>query len=106
MLKMSIQMNTSKILAENKYSLTTIYQAIHSVFHQSGLNKFSEASNSLIYQGNDNSRDFGRFGKIYNFLRKQSWFIDNVSSWILYDNEDSESPDKFYTEDLLQNHHK
>lgn len=37
---------------------------------------------------------------IGNALKKQEWFMKNVATWILYDSDDSDSPDDFSAEDL------
>jgi hypothetical protein len=44
---------------------------------------------------------FSLFGKIVNTLKKQTWFMDNVAVWRLYDSDDSDSPEDFNEEDLL-----
>ena len=105
MLKMSIEMNTQKILSERKHNLSNIYHTIDSIFLQTGLIKNPTNNKHLMYHGTNHPKDFGRFGKIFNFLKKQTWFIENVSSWILYDNEYAETPDEFYAEDLLRDYH-
>ena len=46
-------------------------------------------------------RDFSLFGQIVNTLKRQAWFMDNVSVWRLCDSDDSDSPDDFNEEDLL-----
>lgn len=59
------------------------------------------SSGSVMYKDNGNERDFGRFGSIVNALKKKEWFMGNVAAWILYDSDDSDSPEDFATEDLI-----
>lgn len=35
----------------------------------------------------------GDFFSIMNALKKQEWLMRNVAAWILYDSDDSDSPD-------------
>lgn len=55
----------------------------------------------MLYCKYYQERDFGRFGSIVNALKKQEWFMGNVATWILYDSDDSDSPDDFAEEDLI-----
>lgn len=70
-----------------------------------GFPRMGDTADSLVYQDNGHSKDYGRFGKIVNTLKKQAWFMDNVAVWILYDSEYSDSTDDFNEEDLL-NHYR
>lgn len=105
MLKMIIQMDDNKINNEKKYRLDGIYSAIDNAFAKMGLPRMEDASDSLVYRDNGQSKDYGRFGKIVNILKKQAWFMDNVTVWRLCDSDDSDSPDDFSEEDLL-NHYR
>lgn len=104
MLKMLIQMNSDKITHEEKYSILGITQTIDATFAKMGLLKLSDSSGSLIYCDTGDARDFGRFGAIVNALKKQQWFMDNVSEWIFYDSDDSDNPDDFSEENLLEHY--
>lgn len=105
MLKMAISMNEDKINMEGKYKSASIYIAIENAFSQMGFRRISDGTNSLLYCDNGDTRDYGRFGKIVNTLKRQPWFMDNVSEWLLYDSDDSEYPEDFNIEDLL-NHYR
>lgn len=101
MLMMKIEMNADKIQAEKRYTLSSINRTIESAFSQMQLRKVEDASGALLYRDTGNARDYGRFGKIVNTLKKQSWFMDNVSVWRLYNSEDSDNLNDCSEEDLL-----
>lgn len=105
MLKMIIRMDDNKINIEKKYRLDGIYNTINNTFDKMGLSRMEDSSGSLVYRDNGNARDYGRFGKIVNTFKKQAWFMDNVSVWMLYDSGDSDNPNDFNEEDLL-NHYR
>ena len=58
----------------------------------------------LIYFDIGSTRDYGRFGRIVNTLKRQSWFMDNIDVWILCDNDGSDDPSEFDEEDLLDHY--
>ena len=93
MLMMKIEMNADKIQAEQRYTMSAINRTIESAFAQMQLRKVEDASG--------NARDYGRFGKVVNTLKKQPWFMENVSVWRLYDSEDSDNLNDCSEEDLL-----
>lgn len=101
MLMMKIEMNTDKIQAEKRYTLSSINRTIESAFSQMQLRKVEDASGALLYRDTGNARDYGRFGRVVNTLKKQSWFMDNVSVWRLYDSDDSDNLNDCSEEDLL-----
>lgn len=101
MLKMIIRMDENKIITEKKYHLDGIYHTINNAFRTVGLLRIEDGSGDLVYRDCGRTRDFSLFGKIVNTLKKQTWFMDNVSVWRLYDSDDSDTPDDFNEEDLL-----
>lgn len=101
MLKMIIRMNDEKINVEKKYRLDGIYDTIENIFINMEFSRLEEGAGSLVYRDSGKAGDYGRFGKIVNTLKKQNWFMDNVSEWMLCDNDDSDNPDEFHVEDLL-----
>lgn len=51
-------------------------------------------TSSVIYKDNGSDKDWGGdFFSIMNALKKQEWLMRNVAAWILYDSDDSDSPD-------------
>ena len=101
MLMMKIEMNTDKIQAEQRYTLSAINRTIESAFARMQLRKVEDVSGALMYRDSGNARDYGRFGKVVNTLKKQPWFMDNVSVWRLYDSEYSDNLSDCNEEDLL-----
>ena len=77
MLMMKIEMNADKIQAEQRYTMSAINRTIESAFAQMQLRK------------------------VVNTLKKQPWFMENVSVWRLYDSEDSDNLNDCSEEDLL-----
>lgn len=41
-----------------------------------------------------------------NTLKKQSWFMENVTEWRLYDSDESDDPEEFNEEDLLSRYQR
>ena len=100
MIKMMVKMNEDRIKSINEYSLERVYSGLDNVFAKFGIR--GEIVNGYHeYKGNNDPSDFGKFGRIYNGLRKQSWFADNVKEWYLYNSDDVENADDFSVEDLL-----
>ena len=106
MLKMMIRMNDDKIIKEKKYHLDGIYSTINNTFLTMGFPRVEDGSDALVYRDCGRARDFSLFGKIVNTLKKQTWFMDNVAVWRLYDSDDSDSPEDFNEEDLLTQYRK
>ena len=106
MLKMMIRMNDDKIIKEKKYHLDGIYSTINNTFLTMGFPRVEDGSDALVYRDCGRARDFRLFGKIVNTLKKQTWFMDNVAVWRLYDSDDSDSPEDFNEEDLLTHYRK
>lgn len=101
MLKMMIRMDDDKITTEKKYHLDGIYSTINNTFLTVGLSHIEDGSGTLVYRDCGRARDFSLFGKIVNTLKRQTWFMDNVAVWRLYDSDDSDSSENFNEEDLL-----
>ena len=78
-----------------------IYSTINNTFLTVGLSHIEDGSGALVYRDCERARDFSLFGKIVNTLKRQTWFMDNVAVWRLYDSDDSDSSENFNEEDLL-----
>ena len=100
MIKMMIKIDENRIKAFNDYSPERIYAGLDKIFEKNGFH--AEIVNGYReYKGNNDPADFGKFGRIYNGLRKQSWFMDNVQEWFLCNSDDVDNSDYFSVEDLL-----
>lgn len=106
MLKMVIRMDRNKIIIENKYKIEGIYSTIDNAFIQMGFPRQVSESDILVYCDNGSARDYGRFGRIVNTLKRQTWFIENVAEWNLYESDDLDNPNEFTVEDLLAHYRK
>lgn len=102
MMKMIIRMNDYKIAKDNQYSLQDIYNTLNHMFLTVGLSRIESEANALTYVDNSRAEDFSLFGQIVNVLKKQSWFMDNVSAWLFYEKDDDDTSDTFTEEDLLE----
>ena len=100
MIKMLIKMDENRIKESEKYSLDKVYSALDRIFRDKGMVKVS-TDNGIEYCGNDRPIDFAYFGKIMIGLKKQDWFMDNVSEWLFCSNDDTDDANVFNQEDLL-----
>lgn len=106
MLKLEIKMDEEKILAEQKYRVESIYQALEQAFSQYKLNQTKDADGTMCFTGNGNPKDYGAFGSIITSLREKTWFMDYVTKWIWYNSDDGENEDDFVVEDVLYHYTK
>jgi len=97
MIKMQIIMDDAKILQEKKYSLEKIYAALDDYFiNKLHINKGDDG----FYIGSGAKGDFGNFGLAMWTLGKKAWFMDNVTTWLYFNSEDSDDPNDFVIEDF------
>ena len=76
MLKLEIKLDENKILADQKYKVESIYQALEQAFAKYRLNKTQEPDGTLCFFGNGNPKDYGAFGCIITSLKEKAWFMD------------------------------
>lgn len=105
MIKMIIQMDEGRIQSNTEFTPSQIYNTINKVFSQQGFS-CKESAGIREYCGSEDKRDFGRFSRIYNTLKRQPWFMDNAVQWLLLNSDDSDNPDDFSEEDLLAYNHR
>ena len=101
MLMMKIEMNADKIQAEKRYTLSSINRTIESAFSQMQLRKVEDASALYFLQRYRQCTGLWTLRQGRQYLKKQSWFVDNVSVWRLYDSDDSDNLNDCSEEDLL-----
>ncbi|EHI58065.1 MAG: hypothetical protein ACLTC4_07160 [Hungatella hathewayi] len=106
MMKMLIRMDSNKINIEQRFNLNGIYDILNKMFLNLGLICMENGAESLVYRDNGNVKDYGSFGRIVNTLKKQSWFMENVTEWRLYDSDESDDPEEFNEEDLLSRYQR
>lgn len=106
MLKLEIKMDEAKILAEQKYRVESIYQALEQAFSRYKLKQTKDSDGTMCFIGNGNPKDYGAFGSIITSLREKAWFMDYVTKWVWYNSDDGENEDDFAVEDVLYHYTK
>lgn len=101
MYKMIICLNEEKIIKESELKLETIYEKLDTIFGKRGFT-LSMDNDRRVYSGTGADTDYPNLGIILNGLKKQDWFISNLSVWLLCTNEDSDDPGDFEEEDLVE----
>jgi hypothetical protein len=96
MIKMQIVMDVDKITRESVYDTLSIQNSLDSFMV--GKLGFAKGSGGF-YLGNGEDTDFSNFGIAYSKLRRQSWFLDNVKTW-LYFNSAHLDPNEYVVEDF------
>lgn len=101
MYKMVICLDEKKINNEGKFDLNAIYEKLDIIFSKRGF-KVSINSSCRTYSGTGADTDYPNLGIILNGLKKQEWFVTNLLVWLLCTNEDSDDPEVFDEEDLVE----
>ena len=101
MYKMIICLNEEKIIKESELKLETIYEKLDTIFGKRGFT-LSMDNDRRVYSGTGADTDYPNLGIILNGLKKQDWFVSNLSVWLLCTNEDSDDPRDFEEEDLVE----
>lgn len=105
MMKMEIKMNEEKINREKKYRLQGMYKRLDDGFADLGMLK-EDGSDTLMYYGINEAKDFANFGRMVLALKREEWFMDNVVVWRLYESDDTVDPDDFAVNDLVEYYRK
>lgn len=106
MLKLEIKMDENKIVADQRYQVESIYQALEQAFSRYRLNQTQEPDGTLCFTGNGNPKDYGAFGCIITSLKEKVWFMEYVTKWIWYNSDDGENEEDFVVEDVLYHYTK
>ncbi len=101
MYKMIISLDADKLNRDGQYNPMDMETKLDGIFTKKG---FSVAVNGSEreYTGTGKETDFSYMGIILNGLRKQSWFTSNVDKWLFCNNEESDDPNDFVEEDLVE----
>lgn len=101
MQKLQIVLDDEKVLREHRFSLAKMESAVDSVcVDRYGLVK---GVDGFYFDG-------GRQGAYVDFmsailaLKDQSWFLDNVKTWLWFNSDDSSDPDDFAIEDVKRHY--
>ena len=96
MIKCEILFDEDKIIRDGEYTLESIQKATDDVFSTYHIKK--DVDGLYVTSGAD--EDYVSFMGIIISLKRQQWFLDNISKWMLYVDEDDTG--EFYTEDLIE----
>jgi hypothetical protein len=99
MIKMQIVMDDDKIVREGIYNVNKLHASIDDFMVSSlGLVK----GDGGFYYGRGASSDYSHFGIAMTTLGKKQWFMDNVDTWLYFNNDDSTNPEDFDIEDFKE----
>lgn len=98
MMKMIIEINEEKLKKDDSSKSNAFYNTLEEVFKQISI-KYIKNNNIITIHSEDNVNYYTRFGKVVNILKRKIWFLDNVTSWKLYESYNDEN--KISEEDLL-----
>ncbi len=91
MMKMLIQIDEQKVIADRKYNLEKMWAAIDAKFTKYNCIKERQSDGSVVYTGNPQYDYFTGMGLAYLSLKKQQWFANYCLKWVMLDNEDDET---------------
>lgn len=89
MFGMEIRINEKHIAQKGQYKIENIIATIDRICFHYGLRKKVEGR-SLFYFGNNHKDDYAKCGIIYGILKRNRWFMENVTLWHLLENDDDE----------------
>jgi hypothetical protein len=97
MIKMQIVMNDDKIAREGTYNVGKLHASIDDfMVKKLGLEK----GDGGFYYGRGTRSDYSHFGIAMTTLGKKQWFMENVDTWLYFNNDDSTDPDDYDVEDF------
>ncbi len=96
MIKCEILFDSEKITREDEYTVESIQKATDDVFAAHHIGKDVDG----LYTTSGADEDYVSFMSIIISLKRQQWFLNNLSRWTLYVDEDDTGD--FYTEDLIE----
>jgi hypothetical protein len=96
-------MDSDKIAHDSVYDASAIQDSLDSfMVGKLGFTKGVDG----FYLGKGGKTDFSNFGIAYSKLRRQSWFLDNVKTWLYFNSDSSLDPDEFIVEDFKAHCHQ
>lgn len=102
MFGMEIRLNEQYIAKKGQYKIEDLIATIDRICFHYGLRKKVDGR-SLLYLGNNHKNDYAKCGIIYGILKRNRWFMENVTLWHLLENDDNEDENnEFYHSDFLQ----
>ena len=105
MRKVELALNENKIKSEGKYSLEAIYEALDESFiDYASMQKQKQADGTIIYFA-PKMIDENHYAKIWVSIKeyvKEKWFTENAVKYLYGDTYESENPDDYSIEDILE----
>lgn len=101
MIKMEIKLNEEKILDEGKLTVAEFIEKIDKLFSRYMMKKIILEDGTLSYNGTGCEHDFSHFGLNVLYLKKQKWFMENVTKWLWFNSDDGRTEEDFNVEDIL-----
>jgi hypothetical protein len=101
MLKIKVVMDDDKIRRERLYDLEKVHRAVDSVFV--GDYGFIKGDGGFFIESGKKD-DFVDFFDAILFLKDESWFMDNVKTWLWYNSDDSSNPEDFAIDDIKEHY--
>lgn len=98
MLKVEIEFNEEKVLAEDIYDLDKMYEIVDNAFAKYGIIKLDKG----VYRDTGSNKDFGRMWCVILAFSETDWFMDNVSKLMWYNSNRGKNEYDFSVEDVLQ----
>ena len=100
MLKLEIRFDEEKIVTDGRYNMDSLYKTLINLFNKYDIIYQIEADGTYVFLGTGKPSDYGYFGQLITTLKKQSWFLPNVSKWIWYNSDDGVGENDFAIEDV------
>lgn len=95
--KMEIEFYDEKIIAENKYDLSYIYETTRKYFEEEQIHEIKTHCNTLVFVSYEINPYFAKMWVTANRLMACEWFNDSVKSFKWFNRENGD----YYMEDIL-----
>lgn len=86
MIGMTFKFEEEKINAEGNYTVEQLHNMVDQLASKSFLTKEEPGH----YSSNMGEHAFALVGRTILKLEEESWFVDNVSEWLMYEDEEAE----------------
>lgn len=86
MIGTTFKFDEAKIMEEGKYTIQQLHDKVDQLASKSFLTKESPGH----YSSNKGENAFALVGRTILKLEEEPWFVDNLSEWLLYEDEETE----------------
>jgi hypothetical protein len=101
MLKLEIALDEQKIIQVGEYTVDSIYSCLDKIFTENRLKKYEVVGTSHFYCDTGKKSDLADMFRCIFYLETQKWFMDYVTTWLLYDSYATNKENEFEIEDIL-----